>query len=757
MTSVALRQRRFELQVREGWSSFVLLALALIMVAWSVSEAGYGEGLSSLVPITIGAIVVSFFLAKSHFPWFLAHLFSLIYGIAWNGFVISHQLPPTFSARDRLLELGYRTGSWFQTTVLGGRLGTDPLMFAVVMSILFWLMSYVAMWFTFRAHNLWAALLPSGVTLILNLYYGPDRIGFALIPYLLFILLFTVRSNLYTQETVWRRRGVRYDTDIVFTFLRYGATLAIVAVVLAWVVPAAAASERAEVFFSRFSEPWERVKEEWIRLFSTLQSERPQPGYTSFGGTLALGGPINLGNATLMDVQSPTGRYWRAAVYDKYTGEGWTRGESETVFLEPGVPMGELVPAEGRRTITQTFTIYTPGSTQLYALGEPERFSLPIRADLTHVESPEGSSLVAGASLILSRYKMESGESYMVVSSIPSAYEEAMRNSGNDLPVWTDRYLELPDELPQRVRDLAVEITSKYDNMYDKALALQNYLRQYTYNQQVEEPPAGVDRVDYFLFERKEGYCNYYASAMAVMARAVGIPARVAAGYSQGDWEPDAGIYRVREHHSHAWPEVYLPRFGWIEFEPTASESVIVRPRVAGSDRSSASGSPGAGIPEDMEEDDLFGTGGPLDPEEFARLLAEQRRQELIRTWTRVGGVVGVAAVVIALAWWLGRRRMEEVRPAGVYYETMVRQGNWWGCKMLPYHTPNEYAVQLSAALHHPEGARLVHRITDAYVGEQFGHKNPARHQPDFAWRDLRGILTRWGIRKRWRRFWGRD
>ena len=323
MTTVALKRRRLELNMDEGWSAFVFLALALLLVTWSMSEAGYGEGLESLVFVTLGAIVASLFIAKSRLPGFLAHLFSLIYGIAWIALVISYQLPQTFTPRDRLLELGYRIGFWFQQTVLGGELGTDPLMFVVVMSALFWLVTYLAVWCSFRVHNLWVALLPSGIILVINLYYGPERIAFLLVPYLLFVLLFVVRFNLFTQERTWKVQRVRYDVDIVYSFLRYGATLAVLAIVLAWIVPAAADSEPAEVFFSRFSEPWDRLKDEWIRMFSTLQSERIQPGYPSFGSTLGLGGPVSLGNVTLMDVQAQSGRYWKAATYDRYTGQGW--------------------------------------------------------------------------------------------------------------------------------------------------------------------------------------------------------------------------------------------------------------------------------------------------------------------------------------------------------------------------------------------------------------------------------------------------
>jgi transglutaminase-like putative cysteine protease len=755
MTTAALKRRRLELNMQEGWSAFAFLSLALIMVTWSINEAGYDESLGHLVFVTIGGIAASLFLVKSRLPWFLAHLISLVYGIAWNAWIISHQLPPTFTARDKLLELGYRIGSWFQQSVLGGEIGTDPLMFTVVMSILFWVMAYFAIWFSFRAHSLWAALTPSGVTLLLNLYYGPDRISFILVPYLLFTLLFVVRYNLYAQEAGWQKRRVRYDTDIVYTFLRYGAILAVVTITVAWVLPAAAASERAELVWSRFREPWDRLKDEWVRLFSTLQSERVEPNYGGFGGSLELGGPVSLGNVTLMDVQATAGRYWRAATYDTYDGRGWTTGDIDTIVLDAGEEPGDHIEYEARRTVTQTFTLYMPGATQLFGLSQPLRFSIPIRASIVQV-APEGdASQVDTLTMIHSRYTLKNAESYMVISTIAMAEEAAMRLAGDNYPEWTERYLQIPDNLPQRVRDLAQEVTANYDNDYDRAAALQAYLREIPYNEQIQEPPRDVDRVDHFLFDMREGYCNYYASAMVVMARSLGIPARLAAGYARGDWERDAQAYRVRQHHSHAWVEIFLPRFGWIEFEPTANEPVIVRPRTVAAPDRPLDDVQDRPYWEDYLDPDLYEEGGPFDRERFEQMLAEQRRQDRIRTWTRVGGVASIAIVIILLAWWQGRRRMDEVRPARAYYDRMIRRGDFFGCKMKLSHTPNEYGAQLSRSLDDEEGTKFVGRITNAYVGERYGNKNPARYQPDFAWRDLRPLLARWGIGQLWRRLWG--
>jgi hypothetical protein len=136
--------------------------------------------------------------------------------------------------------------------------------------------------------------------------------------------------------------------------------------------------------------------------------------------------------------------------------------------------------------------------------------------------------------------------------------------------------LQLPDSVPARVRDLAARITFGARSPYDKAVRLQDYLRQtYPYRLDVPLPPRGRDVVDYFLFDAPGGFCSYYASAMAVMLRMQGVPARVATGFAAGDYDGLDRRYRVTVDAAHAWVEVYFPAYGWIEFEPTASRSVF--------------------------------------------------------------------------------------------------------------------------------------------------------------------------------------
>ncbi|SHF16715.1 protein of unknown function [Caldanaerobius fijiensis DSM 17918] len=140
------------------------------------------------------------------------------------------------------------------------------------------------------------------------------------------------------------------------------------------------------------------------------------------------------------------------------------------------------------------------------------------------------------------------------------------------VPSDMKKYLQLPEELPQRVKDLARQLTGIYDSPFEKAMAIQTYLRQFSYDLNVPAAPSNRDFTDYFLFDLKKGYCTYYASAMTVMLRSIGIPARYVTGFvyqSTGDENIKEDYKPVTNASAHAWVEAYFPGYGWINFEPT--------------------------------------------------------------------------------------------------------------------------------------------------------------------------------------------
>ncbi|HNO95290.1 MAG TPA: transglutaminase-like domain-containing protein, partial [Anaerolineales bacterium] len=193
------------------------------------------------------------------------------------------------------------------------------------------------------------------------------------------------------------------------------------------------------------------------------------------------------------------------------------------------------------------------------------------------------SDLFADQSALLQSdifYASSNTTTYHAEAYIPSPAISDLQSATTEYPdAILEHYLGLPPALPERVRYLALDITNGKNTPYEKTKAIENYLRSnYPYDLNVPAPPADRDAVDYFLFDLKKGYCDYYATAMVVLARANGIPARFVSGYSPGTYDAPNAQYVVRELNAHSWAEVYFPGIGWVEFEPTASVPEINRP-----------------------------------------------------------------------------------------------------------------------------------------------------------------------------------
>ena len=169
--------------------------------------------------------------------------------------------------------------------------------------------------------------------------------------------------------------------------------------------------------------------------------------------------------------------------------------------------------------------------------------------------------------------------SYASLGSVSVATPDQLRTAGRDYdqspiayPKWiSDRYLQLPPDFPQTVSDLAHELARDLDNSYDAALSIQNYLHTLNYDEDIVPPPPDTDAVEWFLSTQRVGFCSYFASSMITMLRSLGIPARLVVGFAPGEYDEDRDSWTVRTRDYHAWPEVYFPRYGWVEFEPTPS------------------------------------------------------------------------------------------------------------------------------------------------------------------------------------------
>ncbi|MBC7978852.1 MAG: DUF3488 domain-containing protein, partial [Myxococcales bacterium] len=165
---------------------------------------------------------------------------------------------------------------------------------------------------------------------------------------------------------------------------------------------------------------------------------------------------------------------------------------------------------------------------------------------------------------------------YAVWSQLTPPTPEAMRASAGPLPAGYSVYLQLPPEITPRTRELARTITAGMTTHFEKAEAIKSWLINNLSYTLVLEDPRNQEPVDFFLFDRKKGHCEYFASAFAVLARAVGVPTRQVNGFLGGEWNEYQGYVAVRAGDAHSWDEVYFPRVGWVTFDPTPSASIDV-------------------------------------------------------------------------------------------------------------------------------------------------------------------------------------
>jgi transglutaminase-like putative cysteine protease len=263
---------------------------------------------------------------------------------------------------------------------------------------------------------------------------------------------------------------------------------------------------------------------------------------------------------------APPGYYWRSYSYDGYTGHGWystTYQENDRQSSEPIFLPDERLQSNGAFA-HHRFAYLTEEVNNLYSPGELVFVDRPYQLAWRNPQDIFGARLASGE--------------VAVTAQVPDASEQELRQAGRDYPDWLSRrYLALPENLPERVRDLALDLTATQPTPYDQAVAIERFLRTYPYTLDLPAPPTGRDVADYFLFDLQEGYCDYYATAMVVMARAAGLPARMAIGYATGQWHPMTGYFVVSEAEAHSWPEIYFPGHGWIAFEPTASLTPLIR------------------------------------------------------------------------------------------------------------------------------------------------------------------------------------
>lgn len=286
--------------------------------------------------------------------------------------------------------------------------------------------------------------------------------------------------------------------------------------------------------------------------------------------TLALGGPAPPPQDRLMLIvkcESPVRP--RTAVYDIYDGKRWRMSPPQWTRIRADdghftFPAPERVGLS--RAVTEEIEAEITSGYAFVGL-----LPVPWCVQQVRVDSPslryDASGMISFSGYVLP------GDSFTARVAWPNAVTAPPGIPPIDR-VDLENALQLPDELPRRVRELAQRVVADAEaaSPLMAAIAIENYLRDesnFVYDLDAPPVPEAQDYVDHFLFTSRTGFCNHFATAMAVMLRAQGVPCRLATGFTAGEYQPERKVYEIRDQDAHAWVEAYLPRIGWIDFDPT--------------------------------------------------------------------------------------------------------------------------------------------------------------------------------------------
>ncbi|MGQ9684572.1 MAG: DUF4129 domain-containing transglutaminase family protein [Anaerolineae bacterium] len=747
------------LRLREGWGSLVLLVLLMLIMAWTFGASGLEDGLQVMPIGVLAGTLFGFALAKSRMPALLAQTLGVATGAATSLLLVSTivHAPPTAGAlltdlQTRALIVLEHLERFVWAARQGG-VSSDPLPFVAQMVALGWMLAFCGAWFLYRSHWVWGAVLPGGVATLLGVYYAPPRLLIYFVLYLLVSLVLVVRAHVYLRERDWERHGVVYDRHIGLSFLRDGLLVSLAVICAVWLLPHPTPSARLGDYWDRLRSPWQQVQDEWNRLYAAI-SYREQASAARFARSVVLGGAINLSTTPVMEVHSPAPQYWRAVVLDRYTGTGWEDSSRHSVAMSSQAALTYWAAYRTRQVLQQEVTLLRPQDGLLLAAGEPLQADVAVRATcsvtLAAGQPPSDASFEVSA--LYAPSLIRSG-CYVVRSLVSQASVQQLRAASVQYPAWIlERYRDQPTTVPPRLGLLARQIAAGGTNAYDRAAAFERYLRTFRYNQAIDAPPAGRDPVDWFLFETQEGYCTYFASAMVLLCRSVGIPARYVQGYATGEYLSDRGVYLVREADAHAWPEVFFPDYGWIAFEPTPSHPLISRPS---REDQSALGLGLGGDQPGRADEERFGADVPLPPlggTEDVRLPMADRG---LGGWLVIGAGAGLLLLLLGALGWRWWQRWRMLRPAAQLYARLTWLAAPLGLTVEAHQTPLEYGRALAGALQ-VDGADLRALVT-LYLRERFGRFAPSREElaaAEVVWRRIRCRAVRRALGRLRPRLW---
>ncbi len=445
-----------------------------------------------------------------------------------------------------------------------------------------------------------------------------------------------------------------------------------------------------------------------------------------------LGGSFVSDDTTVFRAEVEEGQYWKVEVKDVYTTKGWELSDEDAQeqFYRNGDEVVTDFPPQGEDRTSALVDMQFPFPFVLYPYGTA---SFLMEETLDYRYDPVQQRFDT-----LQENTAFEPDVYEVFYSEPSFSLTALRETDveqlDGLPTEYDRYLQLPDELPDRVGELAQEIAAGSDTVYAQAQAIERYFgtNGFEYSQSdIAIPEGDEDYVDQFLFETQRGYCDNFSTSMVVMLRSLDIPARWVKGFNEGeviDTGDGYDVYEVTNNNAHSWVEAYMPGVGWMMFEPTigftGSSSIDFDLEIDASDPEEEMPDRPEPEPETQPEQtdsNAATNAGPTTGERFLAFVTEQAGKLIAAT---------IALLLLALVLfkirkkWMPkvlipyyRRKQADAETFEKAYLRLLKQLELYGIKRAPGQTLRSYAKYVDSFF----GTKEMTELTAAYEKSIYG------------------------------------
>lgn len=732
MTAMEISGRRIPLKPRDGWVTLGLVLLLCLSFAWSLDDAllvlGKDDYTDFLAWTAVGGVLLGFVGATVGWGRWRTFLIGALFAALVTPLLVGSVLIPAGAAPGDLFRATAEdvVTAW-RDLIVEGDLSTRAYgHHLLLLGLIVWGSSLFASFAAFGHRRPLNAVILIGFLLVANMSLTVRDQLVYLVLYSLASLFLLIRFHTLDEQADWIRRRIGDPSAISGLYLRGGTIFIVTAVLGSLLLTTVAASKPLAGVWTDMGGrviEWSQFLERYLPVSGSGRSIGPAFGadaridgvwQTSDGVALTWRSPITLENPP----------YFAAAIYDQFELTGWRM--SESTWVERAA-MDELL-AGTEDALTRA------GKTEFVVTVTPEqdRATVFTPEQPYRINGPARVRLVGGGDYLAQIEQTSSGDAYTVTALIPGSEEEGgptenrLRVAGQDYPAGiVARYgkATVPEGTiaTEESRALLAEIVERADdNPYDIAAEMVRTLQdptRFKYDADVRNHDCGdLSIVDCFV-QIKEGYCEYYATTMAMMLRELGIPTRYVKGFLPGERDPRTGTYEIQNLDAHAWVQVYFPGHGWITFDPTGGGRDALPAVPSGEPVASPSaGASVSAIPSGLDLPSIRAipepAGGPLGP--FGG------GPGTVGPFIAIALLLGIGmAALAAVAWRRGPRG--NVTPDDAY-GMVTRLASRLGFAPRPNQTVYEYAGSLAEVL--PAARPQLEVVAQAKVEVAYGGRN---------------------------------